>query len=132
MESRINYITLLIVIIIGVTAGNLLSQWIANKFLDSESKVEIAEISNSVPQKTNKPINDTAQSEKPLETIDTASQAELMAVRKQDENGIRLAKKCQEWKVAHKDMQTQTSERGMIKHCEAYEEYINTGSLPDK
>ena len=54
-----------------------------------------------------------------------------MKKRELDDIGMRLAKNCSEWQIAHEDMQTQTSERGMKKHCDEYKNYIETGVLSD-
>ena len=60
-----------------------------------------------------------------------ANSEQLIKQRKLDENGVRLAKTCNEWTIVHKDMQTQTSERGMNKHCAEYYDYLSFGNLPN-
>jgi hypothetical protein len=130
MESRVNYILLLIVITIGVATGNLISNWIIASYLSAEvekTSVEISKALSNRPKKNQKIINKPTKS---IVTEDASSQQSLIEQRKLDKNGIRLAKNCSEWTVAHKDMQTQTSERGMKKHCELYDTYIRTGALP--
>lgn len=130
MESRVNYIVLLIVITIGVAAGNLLSNWIIATHISAEiekASVEISKALSKKPKKGQKTINKPTKS---TVTEDASSQQALIEQRKLDKNGVHLAKNCSEWTVAHKDMQTQTSERGMKKHCEQYEDYIRTGELP--
>jgi hypothetical protein len=129
MASRVNYIALLIIVTIGVTAGNLLSNWIIASYLSAEVENASVEISKALSKKKknqkiiNKPI-------KPMITEDVPNQQLLIEQRKQDKDGIRLANNCSEWTLAHNDMQTQASERGMKKHCGQYEDYIKTGELP--
>lgn len=130
MESRINYFALLIIITVGVTAGNLISNLITAKYIDAEVEKASVEISNELSTKPKKALQTIKKLTKPTAIENTASQEQLIEQRKLDENGIRLAKNCSEWTVAHKDMNTQTSKRGMVKYCEQYQEYIRTGTLP--
>lgn len=129
MESRINYLALLIVIILGVSGGDLISNWITAKYINAEVGKTTAEISKELSTIPKKALQTTKKQTKPTVIEDTTSQEQLIEKRKLDDNGIRLAKNCSEWTVAHKDMQTQTSERGMNKHCDLYQKYINSGSL---
>ena len=149
MESRINYFALLIVITIGVTAGNLFSHWITDKYFDLEEKPlpehKLEQIinnqSNVLPEKP-------SQTETPVTTQETiklspdnqtereetkppANSKQLIEQRKLDENGVRLAKQCSEWTIVHKDMNTPSSERGIKKHCAEYYDYLSFGSLPN-
>ena len=130
MESRVNYILLLIVITIGVAAGNLLSNWIIASYLSAEVKKASVEISKALSKKPKKVQKIVTKPTKSIVTEDVSDQQLLIEQRILDKNGVRLAKNCSEWTVAHKDMQTQTSERGMKKHCELYDDYIKTGELP--
>ena len=131
MESRINYLALLIVIIVGVCAGNLVSNWITAKYIETEVGKATAEISKVLTTKSKNTQQTGKKKTQQIIAEDTISQEQLFKQRKLDDDGIRLAKNCSEWTVANKDMQTQTSERGMHKHCELYHEYIRSGSLPD-
>lgn len=141
METRINYFALLIVITVGVAAGNLISNWITAKYIDAEVEKETIEISKVVPVAPPKQIApaNTQETIKLSPNISVESKAienpvnqeQLIEQRKLDEIGIRLAKTCNEWTVAHKDMHTQTSERGMNKHCAEYYDYLSFGNLPN-
>ncbi|MEJ2114878.1 MAG: hypothetical protein P8X88_02230 [Gammaproteobacteria bacterium] len=130
MESKINYFALLILIIFGVAVGNLMSRWITAKYLEVEVKKTSVEISKALSKN---PKNTQQTIKKPVEIMkigNVADQEQISEQRRLDDNGIRLAKTCNEWKVAHEDMNTQTSASGMTKHCEQYQKYINTGTLP--
>ena len=141
MEPRINYFLLLLIIFVGVTAGILTANWINAKIINTPIEKEAVEISKVLPNTPPKPTNskNTQNSIKlsPEKTIETevinnsVSQEQLIEQRKLDEDGIRLAKTCNEWTVAHKDMGTQTSERGMTKHCAEYYDYLSFGNLPN-
>ncbi len=130
MEPKINYFALLILIILGVAIGNLTSNWVTAKYLEAEVKKTSVEISKALSKKPKNTQQTIKKLVEPIKFKNVANQEQVSNQRKLDDNGIRLAKTCNEWKVAHKDMNTQTSERGMIKHCEQYQEYVNTGTLP--
>jgi len=147
MEQKTNYIALLILIILGVALGNLASSLITSKFLNKEiSKEEVDKPKISTIEKTDpiKPLVSTTPAP-PQETIKLSPEKaqetsppknkmahkELIEKRKLDENGLRLAKKCSEWTIVHKDMNTQSSERGKTKHCDAYYDYLSFGNLPN-
>lgn len=152
MEPKINYVALLILIILGVAVGNLASSFITAKYSYKEHEKQAAEVPVVVP--ANKPAS-IPKPTAPAKTITTqetiklspeanpelniepeltekpANTKQLIEQRKLDENGIRLAKKCNEWTVVHKDMNTPSSERGMNKHCSEYYDYLSFGNLPE-
>ncbi len=130
METKINYFALLIVITVGVAAGNLISKLITVKYIEAEVEKASVEISNGLSSKPKKALQSIKKLTKPTAIENIMSQEQLVEQRKLDENGIRLAKNYSEWSVAHKDMNTQTSKRGMVKYCEQYQEYIRIGTLP--
>ncbi len=131
MGSRINYIALFIIVTVGVATGNLISNWITAEFVESEVEKATKAISKEISTQT-KEVEQKVKIEQEKPKIQKiTSQEYLMKQRELDDTGIRLAKKCSEWQIAHKDMQTQTSERGMKKHCEEYKNYIETGVLPN-
>jgi len=157
MEPKINYVALLILIILGVAIGNLTSSLIATKYFNikpqetvkqSEPKapavttvIEPKPAEPSKPQ-TNEtdiaretvklsPEPDAASNNKPGAADSSVDPKKLIEQRKLDENGVKLAKRCKEWTVVHKDMNTPSSERGMNKHCSEYYDYLSFGTLPD-
>lgn len=155
MQQKINYIGLLLLIILGVALGNLTSSWVTAKYnyVEPEIKTITAPkvLSKTLikggkpselkePAKTGTPepsevIRETVKlspnSQTETEEIKPiADPKQLMDQRKIDENGIRLAKQCNEWTIVHKDMNTQSSERGMSKHCAEYYDYLSFGNLP--
>lgn len=130
MEPKVNYVGLLILIILGVAVGNFISSWITAKYIEADIEtvsVEAPKTPSTQAQKTQQTIKKQPKS---VIVENITSQEQLIEQRKLDDDGIRFAKTCSEWTVAHKDMQTQTSERGMKKHCGQYQDYIRSGSLP--
>ena len=130
MEPRFNYIALLIVIIVGVTAGNLISTWLTTKTVESESNHASAESPKEIATKAKEKKQESNNQVEPIIAEDDSTQEQLMKQRRYDPNGSRLAKNCNEWRQANKDMNTQTSKLGMTKHCDIYDEYVRTGVLP--
>ena len=132
MEPRFNYIALLIVIILGVTAGNLISAWLTNEDVETESNQASAEKSKSVVVK-GKNVDAEQDSNDPVKPTIAANledQDQLMKQRKYDPDGSRLAKICNDWRKADEEMDTQTTKIESAKHCEIYEKYVRTGELP--
>ena len=130
MSQKFNYIALLVIIILGVAAGNLLSHWFTTDSTYTETQNTSTKISKKITNQINMTDQDPEKHMEGSKIQEIINEEILIKQRKTDENGIRLAKNCSEWQVAHKDMQTQTSERGMIKHCDYYQQYIKTGELP--
>ncbi len=152
METKINNLLLLLVIITGVAAGNLLSSWIDARYLVEEPTTQVTnipqikpEMTTSLPNKKNQEETKSDLVSEPRETVklspndhnDTkldetpVNSEELIEKRKLDKDGLRLSKKCNEWTIVHKDMNTASSERGMNKHCSQYYDYISFGTLPN-
>jgi len=156
MEPKINYIALLILIILGVALGNLASSWFTVTYMERKDEKEIIDApevatkdlsKNIEPLEPLKPreVKDSTKAEVIRETVKLspksqneaekiaapANPKQLIEQRKLDENGVKLAKKCNEWTVVHKDMNTPSSERGMNKHCSEYYDYLSFGTLPD-
>lgn len=145
MQSNQNYLVLLLVIIVGVTSGNLLSAWVGKQFAPEDKILKTSEINKLIEDEATAETESNIESTEPeLETErieppafeeqnDTAlTQTELIDQRRLDKDGIRLAKTCEEWKQADEDMHTTTSKRGVNKHCGDYELYLETGVVTPK
>ena len=145
MEAKFNYLVLILIIIVGVTTGNLITYWITNELTESEIERLSVEASNpviEVPKLKTETL--TERPEESTETVQQESsepettvtpemtQSELIAQRRLDKDGIRLGKTCDEWRQADKDMNTLTSKRGVDKHCGDYELYLETGVVTPK
>jgi len=156
MEPKINYVFLLLLIILGVALGNLASSWFAAKYIDNNiekahtgtPKVLVEDASKPTPTQeadTSPEVKAPTRTETIRETVKLSPEnqtnpktvaplpntKELLEQRKLDEIGVKLGKKCNEWTIVHKDMNTETSERGMNKHCSDYYDYLSFGNLPD-
>ena len=160
MQPKVNYVALLILIILGVALGNLASSFIATNYFTKERAKELKPVSKELPKEPpiehsrnielerikkplkNKeavlpePVRETVKlspdGHEEVQNIETPTDSkELIAQRKLDENGLRLAKRCNEWTTVHKDMNTPSSERGMNKHCSEYYDYLSFGTLPN-
>jgi hypothetical protein len=126
MESRISYFALLIVITIGVTAGNLFSHWITDKYFDLEEK--------PLPEhKLEQIINNQSNvlPEKPSQTETPVTTQETIKLSPDNQTEREETKPPANSKQLHKDMNTPSSERGMNKHCAEYYDYLSFGSLPN-
>ena len=98
--------------------------------METEVEVEPIEISKTLSTKPKKTQQSIKKQIKPVIIEDSTSREQLIEQRKLDDNEIRFTNICSEWTVAHKDMQTQSSERDMNKHYEQYQDYIKSGLSP--
>ena len=130
MEPRFNYLGLLIVIIIGVTASNLISNWITTKSIEMEASEAPVVLPKDISRNAKEKKQEGIDLMEPTIVEDPVPQEQLIKQRKYDDNGSRLAKNCNEWREADKAMNTQTTKREVAKHCEIYEKYVKTGELP--
>ena len=145
MHDKPNYLILLLIIIAGVTVGNLLSDWISEKLNPTTANniaietpapvIETPELeTETLIDSTENSNNKTQQETVEPETITTPklTQSELIEQRRLDKDGVRLGKTCDEWRQADADMDTPSSKRGVNKHCGDYELYLETGVITPK
>ena len=121
--ATINYLILLLVIVIGVTAGNLLSDWLA---------VQIAQYRAESPAGSGKSrgsAQDPSGTRIPMPSDVLRAQQEQ---RRRDRDGVRLGQTCEEWRQAHAQLKSETARDEMRKHCGLYERYVQDGVLPGK
>jgi sensor c-di-GMP phosphodiesterase-like protein len=124
------YLTLLIIIVIGVTAGNLLANWIAMKVVEHQVEQALVGISNEVTTQMNKAQRETSELRAKARAESEAQESRRRQQRLADKTGTALARACEEWKRAHEEFKSYTSETESAKHCGRLERYLTTGVVP--
>lgn len=133
-EDRINYVTLLVVIILGVTIGNLTSNFITATYAEFQlakaAKQLNQELQSINEQQTQKRIQQSARNQRLREERKAKQQQkdnDIKRKRMSNQLGQRLKRACEDWTNAATEFKGGTAEREMKKHCDTYYTYINTG-----
>ncbi|WP_018233127.1 hypothetical protein [Thioalkalivibrio thiocyanodenitrificans] len=124
------YLALLVVIAIGVTAGNLLSTWITMKVVEHQMEQALVGISNEVTTQMNKVQRETSVLRAKARAESEALESRRRQQRLADKTGAALARACEEWQRAHEEFKSYTSETESAKHCGRLERYLTTGAVP--
>ena len=127
-SGSVNYLALLLVIILGVTAGNLLSGWISVQLASYLGKQTMADFSKSARGSEG---SGTLSFPTPGDLIQR-QQEQAREQRRRDRDGVRLGQACEEWRRADAQLKTDTTAAEARKHCGLYERYVKDGILPGK
>lgn len=129
---RINYFALLLVIIAGVVIGNLVSNWLTAKLAAYQAEQALAEISKSAAAGAARAQDAAVAHAQKAAAVIASQQEEVRERRRRDRDGTRLSQACEEWRRAHAQLNTATTQAEMSKHCALYERYVQSGVLPAK
>ena len=127
-----NYLAILAVIIVGVTIGNLLSNWITSEILASRAEKyaqQAAKVIASQNEKSRQVADE--QNRRAAAAASARAQAEIEQ-RRSSKDGSRLLQICNEWRKADLEMATYTTKSESAKHCARYDRYLQFGELPPR
>jgi len=126
------YFALLVVVLLGVTGGNLLSDWISAQMVAYRvtQAMQDAERSARSPRPPSADVTKSAASAG--EQLLRRQQEAAREQRRRDRDGIRLARTCEEWRNADGQLRSETTSTEARKHCGYYDRYVNDGLLPGK
>lgn len=110
------YLALFFVITLGVAAGNLLSNYATSQYVAYQASQALKQHK----QERNAAIAEQNERQR-------QQQLRLENERKKTSTARKLRKACEEWKTAHSQFQSNTSEAEMLKACNAYSRYITEG-----
>ena len=114
------YLALFITITLGVTAGNLISNYATARYtayqLEQQAEKLAAELQTKRQQQ--QLIN---------EELRKQAKQELVQQRQDSRKGKQLFASCQDWRSAHEQFKSDTSEQMMRKACDAYDRYVAQG-----
>lgn len=125
-----NYFPLLIVIILGVTIGNLLSTLITAKVIEHQAQVAIAEATRAIQAQNSQAKAEATAAAQRKALLNAQQQEAMQKQRALDPHGVRLHQACQEWKNTDASLHSETTRHETTTHCSRYETYVQTGVLP--
>lgn len=124
--SGINYFALLVVIVIGVAAGNLLSNFITAKIVEIQVAQAAAEASRAMAAQAQQ----ARRSAHAAAVLQAQHEARLREARRMDAIGNRLARACMDWRQADLELHSDTTRLETERHCSRYQRYLDTGQRP--
>lgn len=134
MLAVLRFLGLLIVIVIGVVAGNLLTEELKARYgehlpLTKSDEVKVQSSNNGPQVNLTSTIRRAVERELNKREKEAKRKEELAALarerRKNSAEGRKLAKRCEDWTRNHEIRNTETSALAARRHCESYEDYIN-------
>ena len=125
-----NYLALLFVIIIAVTVGNLLSNWITAQYTAYVLQNAATEASK-VFQEQMRHLKEVQQdAARQTATAQRQQHEQLRQSRASNPAGQKLARQCADWTQTHQQLKSQYALFEKERRCQQYESYIETGILP--
>ncbi len=131
-NADINYLVLLLVIVAGVAIGNLISNWVTAKVVAYETEQALAKLSTSAAAGAARARDAAITQAQKAATAIASQQEQIREQRRLDREGRRLSQACDEWRKAHAQLNSYTTNAEMTKHCTIYERYVQGGVLPPK
>ncbi len=129
-KGQVDYLLLLLVIVVGVTAGNLLSNWITARIAAYQLEQSVTELTE---QLANQQVANIQRQQQQNEQSRQQQEQRRQQIRNQRANsrtGLFLAKNCDEWKTTNQRYDNFTSQQEMRKACNRYEQFLETGITP--
>jgi hypothetical protein len=126
---EINYAALLATVIIGVAAGNLISNWVTARVVAYQAEVALSELNKANAARAVRAQESAAAQARENEAAVAAQQEQVRERRRNDREGVRLRQTCEEWRRADAQLNTYTTKSEMAKHCGAHERYVEFGQL---
>jgi len=128
-NTTINYLALLLVILVGVAGGNLIADWVTAQIS--------AYRTDKVPAKPGRAgathAPEPAGTKIPIAgDLIRGQQEQAREQRRRDRDGVRLSQACEEWRRMNAQLNSDTTNAEMKKHCGLYERYVQDGVLPAK
>ena len=112
------WFALWLAITLGVAAGHLLSNGLTSLAVAYQVRGVVSDLAAGL---------DEASRE--AEKADERGRAEAREQRKAGERAQSLARQCEDWRAAHRELDTEITKKNMDKYCSAYREYVDTGRV---
>lgn len=134
MEDKepISYLALLFIIVIGVTGGNLLSNWITAQVAAYAMQQAAGEASRLMREQAGRSAAAQQEMARRFEGQQREQLQRARQSRAMDPTGRSLAQQCGDWSRAFEQFKSQSAQMERDKHCLRYESYLETGTLGSK
>jgi hypothetical protein len=116
---HVNHFALLVVIVLGVTGGNLLSNYVTLQAAAYAAKLAMEELHH----RNNAALQQSAERS-------AIRKLQLRSTRRDDPYGKHLARACADWRAADADLHTRTTGIEVARNCTRFDNYVETGQLP--
>ncbi|MDP2238602.1 MAG: hypothetical protein Q8K18_00395 [Burkholderiales bacterium] len=132
MDDRepINYLALLFIIILGVTGGNLISNWITAQVAARAMQQAAGEASRLMREQAGKAGAAQQEMARRFEGERSEQHQRERQSRAISPIGRSLAQQCEDWSRAFEQFKSQAPQMEKDKHCRRYESYLETGVQP--
>ena len=122
-----NYAAWFLVIVLGVTCGNLLSTWLVATIVEYRIQLVAREAFKAMQATTEDAARVQREAFARAESASLAELARLRQVRASDPFGIKLARECEDWKRMNQQLPSFTAAAESEKSCLRYSNYLETG-----
>jgi hypothetical protein len=122
-----NYVAWLLVIVFGVTCGNLLSTWITAAIVEYRVQLVAREALKAMQATMKNAARVQREASARAESARLAELDRLRQVRASDPHGMKLARECEDWKRMHQQFSSPTAASESDRSCRRYSHYLETG-----
>lgn len=122
-KEPVSYTLLLIVIVIGVTIGNLLSNWVTGQYAAYQMQKAVEQAGRIIKQQTERIQLQSEQAQ-------AAQQAQIRRDRENHPVARKLAQQCNDWTRSFSDTKTAYAQQEMNRRCSQLRAYIDSGVTP--
>lgn len=122
-----NYAVWLLVIVLGVTSGNLLSTWLIATVVEHRVQLAAREAAKAMQASTERAARVRREALARAESERLAALDRLRQARGSDPFGVKLARECEDWKRMAQQLPSATAESESERSCLRYGRYVETG-----
>ena len=121
---------LFVVVLLAVTGGNLLSNWITARAVEYRLEAAATEANARMKQEAARlqQAAAAAQAQDLKQAAEVAAQAQKS--RREDRVGVKLSQACAEWTRANDELQSYTTKTEKQRACSKLSEYVQSGVEP--
>ncbi len=129
-SSDFAYVKLFVVVLLAVTGGNLLSNWITARAVEYQLEVAASEATARLKQEAARLQQATAAAQAQSQKEAAAFAARVQQARREDKLGVKLGQACAEWTKANQELQSYTTRTEQEKACARLNAYVQSGVAP--
>ena len=128
--SDVAYAKQFVVVLLAVTGGNLLSNWITARVAVYQLEAATSEASARLKQEIMRAQRAAVTVQGQTQQEAAARAAQVQQSRRADRIGIKLSQACAEWTKASQELQSYTTQSEQQKACAKLNDYVQSGVAP--
>ena len=129
-SSEFSYVKLFVVVLLAVTGGNLLSNWVTARVVEYQLEAAASQASAHLKQEATRAQQAAATAQARSLQEATAQAAQVQQARRADRVGTKLGQTCAEWTKANLELQSYTTRTEQEKACARLNAYVQSGIAP--